>query len=239
MLSPARAPSSGVPTLQDMSEEVELLREENAQLKRELALNRDRDLEAAFSARWKLTVQEAKLVSHLYRRSGNLVTKESLLHAMYGGRADDAPEIKIIDVFVCKARRKMGGDPIQTIWGRGYGLTAYGLERCAETLCWFKQPDAVALEPEEPPVARIQKQQTDSRYLKIGRILNASPSTARQLADAMETDTHPVNTALATLRKRGLLDVVDLVRGQTRALNVYGLTKAGVQWVQERSGIDA
>ena len=54
-----------------------------------------------------------------------MLTKEMFLSALYGGM--DEPEIKIIDVFICKLRKKLaeasgGKDYIKTIWGRGYTL---------------------------------------------------------------------------------------------------------------------
>jgi two-component system cell cycle response regulator CtrA len=53
------------------------------------------------------------------------VTKEMFLNNLYGGR--DEPEIKIIDVFICKLRKKLanvsfGKNYIETVWGRGYVL---------------------------------------------------------------------------------------------------------------------
>ena len=53
-----------------------------------------------------------------------VATKEQLLNAVYGGR--DEPEAKIIDVFVCKIRHKLGEHrgAVETIWGRGYGRGA-------------------------------------------------------------------------------------------------------------------
>ncbi len=67
-----------------------------------------------------LTQSEARLLAAL--SDGRTHSKESLLSAMYFERADDAPEIKIVDVFVCKIRRKLVGYPIQidTIWGTGH-----------------------------------------------------------------------------------------------------------------------
>ena len=58
-------------------------------------------------------------------RKGTTLTKEMFLNHLYGGM--DEPELKIIDVFVCKLRKKLveatGEDScIQTVWGRGYGL---------------------------------------------------------------------------------------------------------------------
>ena len=46
------------------------------------------------------------------------------LNHLYGGM--DEPELKIIDVFICKLRKKLaqaGADNlIATVWGRGYVL---------------------------------------------------------------------------------------------------------------------
>ncbi len=58
-------------------------------------------------------------------RKGTTLTKEMFLNHLYGGI--DEPELKIIDVFVCKLRKKLavatGGDNyIETVWGRGYVL---------------------------------------------------------------------------------------------------------------------
>src|SRR5260221_9358630 len=55
-------------------------------------------------------------------RKGTTLTKEMFLNHLYGGM--DEPEVKIIDVFVCKLRKKLalaGADnKIGAIWGRGY-----------------------------------------------------------------------------------------------------------------------
>ena len=58
-------------------------------------------------------------------RRGTTVTKEMLLNHLYGGK--EQPELKIIDVFVCKLRKKLAQPSgskyyIETIWGRGYKL---------------------------------------------------------------------------------------------------------------------
>jgi two-component system cell cycle response regulator CtrA len=58
-------------------------------------------------------------------RKGTTLTKEMFLNHLYGGM--DEPELKIIDVFICKLRKKLaeatGGDTyIETVWGRGYVL---------------------------------------------------------------------------------------------------------------------
>jgi two-component system cell cycle response regulator CtrA len=65
-------------------------------------------------------------------RKGTTLTKEMFLNHLYGGM--DEPELKIIDVFICKLRKKLKevtGAPngyIETVWGRGYVLRDPGDE---------------------------------------------------------------------------------------------------------------
>lgn len=72
-----------------------------------------------------LTSKEYAILELLAMRKGSTLTKEMFLNHLYGGL--DEPELKIIDVFVCKLRKKLakalGGEScIETIWGRGYVL---------------------------------------------------------------------------------------------------------------------
>ena len=75
-----------------------------------------------------LTGKEYACLEFLASRRGMTITKEMFLAHLYGGR--DEPEMKIIDVFICKLRRKLNeaGAPgiIETIWGRGYMIAAEG-----------------------------------------------------------------------------------------------------------------
>jgi two-component system, cell cycle response regulator CtrA len=70
----------------------------------------------------RLTGKEYSILELLVLRKGMVLTKEAFLNHLYGGL--DEPEVKIIDVFVCKLRKKLalaGADNmIGTIWGRGY-----------------------------------------------------------------------------------------------------------------------
>ncbi|MBT5157258.1 MAG: response regulator transcription factor [Rhodobiaceae bacterium] len=73
--------------------------------------------------RVELTSKEYQMFELLCLRKGNVVSKESFLDHLYGGM--DEPEMKIIDVFNCKLRKKIeksgASTPlIQTVWGRGY-----------------------------------------------------------------------------------------------------------------------
>ncbi|NOG69174.1 response regulator transcription factor CtrA [Roseicella sp. DB1501] len=71
-----------------------------------------------------LTGKEYAILELLTLRKGVVMTKEGFLNHLYGGM--DEPEVKIIDVFICKLRKKLaqaGADNlIGTVWGRGYVL---------------------------------------------------------------------------------------------------------------------
>ncbi len=72
-----------------------------------------------------LTGKEYGILELMALRKGTTLTKEAFLNHLYGGM--DEPEVKIIDVFICKLRKKLekalGGDSyIETVWGRGYVL---------------------------------------------------------------------------------------------------------------------
>jgi two-component system cell cycle response regulator CtrA len=74
--------------------------------------------------RVQLTTKEFDMLELMAMRQGTTVTKEMFLNHLYGG-ADNEPEIKIVDVFICKLRRKLseatgGQEYIRTNWGRGY-----------------------------------------------------------------------------------------------------------------------
>ncbi len=70
------------------------------------------------------TRREYAILELLSLRKGSTLTKEMIMSHLYGGM--DEPEIKIIDVFICKLRKKLsaGGceNLIETVWGRGYLL---------------------------------------------------------------------------------------------------------------------
>ena len=72
-----------------------------------------------------LTGKEYQMLELLSLRKGTTLTKEMFLNHLYGGM--DEPELKIIDVFICKLRKKLaeatgGANHIETVWGRGYVL---------------------------------------------------------------------------------------------------------------------
>ena len=76
----------------------------------------------------RLTGKEYAILELLVLRKGMVLTKDAFLNHLYGGM--DEPEAKIIDVFICKLRKKLGiagaGGMIGTVWGRGYMLKDAG-----------------------------------------------------------------------------------------------------------------
>jgi two-component system, cell cycle response regulator CtrA len=89
----------------------------------ELLVNLDTKTVEVGGQRVHLTGKEYQMLELLSLR--NTLTKEMFLNHLYGGM--DEPELKIIDVFICKLRKKLanaaeGKNFIETVWGRGYVL---------------------------------------------------------------------------------------------------------------------
>ena len=72
----------------------------------------------------RITRREFEVLEMLMLRRGVLLTKEHFMHRFYG--AEDGPDQRILDVFICKLRRKLaaegGAEIVRTVWGRGYVL---------------------------------------------------------------------------------------------------------------------
>jgi two-component system cell cycle response regulator CtrA len=92
---------------------------------------------------------EHKIFTYLVRHHKQVVTKEKIFNAVYGLK-DDAPFDKVIDVFICKIRKKLSGltthSYIETIWGRGYKLDV-PKTLMNQRLLAAPAPEAVAAEP--------------------------------------------------------------------------------------------
>ncbi len=91
----------------------------------DLVVNLDAKTVEINQVRVPLTVKEYQMLELLSLRKGTTITKDMFLSQLYGGM--DEPDIKIIDVFICKLRKKLasasnGKAYIETIWGRGYVL---------------------------------------------------------------------------------------------------------------------
>ncbi|MPL79218.1 Cell cycle response regulator CtrA [bioreactor metagenome] len=90
-----------------------------------IAVNLDAKTVEAGGRPVHLTGKEYQMLELLSLRKGTTLTKEMFLNHLYGGM--DEPELKIIDVFICKLRKKLsevteGENYIETVWGRGYVL---------------------------------------------------------------------------------------------------------------------
>lgn len=135
---------------------IEDLREQVAYLKGQLGQLVSDDQLTKLRKAWGLTPQEARIVLALHAAGGKVCSKDYLLSALYDN-PDTAAEEKIIDVFVCKARRKLDGrntsvsnwrgarrgeahdnapyqGMIQNVWGQGYCLTPTALARVNQLL---------------------------------------------------------------------------------------------------------
>jgi two-component system cell cycle response regulator CtrA len=91
----------------------------------DLVLDLDRKIVKVNGDAVHLTNKEYQMLELLSLRKGTTLTKETFFNHLYDGM--DEPDIKIIDVFICKMRKKLakasnGKNYIETIWGRGYAL---------------------------------------------------------------------------------------------------------------------
>jgi two-component system, cell cycle response regulator CtrA len=91
----------------------------------DVVVNLDQKTVEVNQMRVHLTGKEYQMLELLSLRKGTTLTKEMFLNHLYGGL--DEPELKIIDVFICKLRKKLaaaagGANYIETVWGRGYVL---------------------------------------------------------------------------------------------------------------------
>ena len=98
-----------------------------------------------------LTGKEYSVLELLVMRRGLVLTKDQFLSHLYGGM--DEPEIKIIDVFICKLRRKLGNagasNLIGNVWGRGFIIHyGHGVTHLEPVEAGLVQPS-----PNLPPIA--------------------------------------------------------------------------------------
>jgi len=126
-----------------------------------------------------LTVKEFKIIEILSFRKGRTLGKNTIFDYLYSGI--DEPEFKIVDVFVCKLRRKLkdaGANPhhIQTVWGTGYSLID---------------------EPEQHRQPKLLK-------ARVIDILNGKPKDINTIAHQTDSNYPSVHTTLKRLCAEGL-----------------------------------
>ncbi len=103
----------------------------------DLSVNLDAKTVEVQGHRIHLTGKEYQMIELLSLRKNTTLTKEMFLNHLYDGR--DEPEVKIIDVFICKLRKKLsnaagGKNYIETVWGRGYVLRENAKDETCEYL---------------------------------------------------------------------------------------------------------
>jgi two-component system cell cycle response regulator CtrA len=91
----------------------------------DISVNLDTRSAAVAGVPIHLTPSEYKVLELLSLRKNSVLTKEMCLNHLYNGLKE--PEVKIIDVFICKLRKKLAeaagsGNQIETVWGGGYML---------------------------------------------------------------------------------------------------------------------
>lgn len=197
---------------------------ENADLKKALGRDYDRLEAEKFWRRWRLTGRQAQLLAALYAAKGRCVTKDSLLTALYSDRPDaDEPEIKIIDVFICKIRARLGAEVIETVWGRGYRLSEEGTRLLDEVAAMDIR------EIQEAPAAGIQPRMTNRWVLEA---LTAEPLPASRVVQRVAEIGHDAKLAtvvscLRRLEENGLASsVLRLIAGH-RQVKFWSVTPAG------------
>lgn len=120
------------------------LEEEIDALRRELGMLRDDERTAALHQAIREgakragggTLQAARMVITLYNARGRMISRGAILDAVPPADAVGGDERlpKIVDVWLCRARKALGHDAIETVWGHGLRITAVGRERVAEIL---------------------------------------------------------------------------------------------------------
>jgi DNA-binding response OmpR family regulator len=98
------------------------LAEDNRWLRRQLEAEGAADDVAKIREVFHVTPSEARMLELLHRRYPRVVSKGAIMDALYGD-AEEEPKAKIIDVFLCKIKKRLGRDTIQTVWGQGLRLS--------------------------------------------------------------------------------------------------------------------
>jgi two-component system cell cycle response regulator CtrA len=112
-----------------------------------------------------LTGKEYQMLELLSLRKGTTLTKEMFLNHLYGGM--DEPELKIIDVFICKLRKKLaeatgGQNYIETVWG---AAMCCAIRRSVLCRVWLPRPDFTS----SPPPHNLWASEWGRRWRKTRR----------------------------------------------------------------------
>lgn len=113
-------------TVRALSEEIERLKSKLESRDHD-AISRSEEEVWFLRMRLGITELEALTIARLFRGRGvAYVSRGQVMAALYGD-TDEAPCDKIVDIYVCKLRRKLGADTITTVWGKGWTLSERGI----------------------------------------------------------------------------------------------------------------
>lgn len=169
-----------------------------------------------------MTGKEYQMAEVLALRKNQTVAKESFLSSLYGGM--DEPELKIIDVFICKLRKKLTSrghpDYIDTVWGRGYVLR--------------DEPRSLAAAPHGTrEVVKDNPLSSVSAQILIVMAEAGRDLLAGTLALKVNVEAHSVHARIAYHLKKGFVVRAGGAVKETR----YEITPAGVQWLQKHGWV--
>lgn len=108
-----------------LEERIAELEEEVAYLRSELGLTHSAGREANFRKSLGITAQESRFLMALYDARGRMLLKTQLEDAIK--RGFDGKAQKVVDVYACRVRKRIGFDAIETVWGSGYRITPKGI----------------------------------------------------------------------------------------------------------------
>jgi two-component system cell cycle response regulator CtrA len=196
-------------------ERIEELEEENRQLREQLVPA------LAFPRELRLTPSEHRVLAFLYARAPAIMSKERIHTAIFD-RENDAPEVKIIDVFICKIRVKLArcGVDVLTTWGTGYSLPLEGKARLALMIS-----GEIVVEDQKPelgPYAALA--QTRERRAARSNAVPALPPPQPIPERQAEAPLAPADIDLTPLQRKAIL----------------GFRAAGnnARWIARQIGVD-
>jgi two-component system cell cycle response regulator CtrA len=188
----------------------------------ELAINLDGKVVTRGDRPVHLTGKEYQIFELLSLRKGTTQTKEALMNHLYGGM--DEPELKIVDVFICKLRKKLGesGRHIETVWGRGYRLVDAPMEKLT-----VDETAAMTLEEK----ARGQLASARGRVLqKLAEMTDYVKSGT--IAALLQEETSAIAAGMHVAVREGQATIQGGGRWTT-----YMITDLGRAWLAERGWV--
>lgn len=131
---------------------------------------------------YQLTKSEWRIAAYLKERFGRVVSREALLSAMHPD-VDSQPEIKIIDVFICKMRQKLKDSPwaINVEHGSGYRMVPVSERKYEPGAMSVKPPrlwnGIVVSAPLEKFLQAIQSFDRGASPQELGKMINRHPAS--------------------------------------------------------------